>query len=212
MAALECAPAVPHEVLLSCSLPMALVHPESLDVIQANGEFALKFGRGRDVLQGALDEKAALRMATLVPGQPVRFLTSLSGFGDFTLQACRGCTDGRTWVSVTFRENERDASAPSLSIGVGRAILEAMPIAPAAASAQVDASPYMWDSKWLAETHLSLRTNLTAIISMGQLLEATPMAAEQTLYSQNMRCAPRPCLPPPSSLPGRGGEDTPQTH
>ena len=40
MAALECAPAVPHEVLLSCSLPMALVHPESLDVIQVNGEFA----------------------------------------------------------------------------------------------------------------------------------------------------------------------------
>ena len=46
MAALECAPAVPHEVLLSCSLPMALVHPESLDVIQANGEFASRPGDG----------------------------------------------------------------------------------------------------------------------------------------------------------------------
>lgn len=55
------------------------------------------------------------------------------------------------------------------------------------ATRQLNAILPMWDPVWVHETTLSLRTNLTAIISMGQLLESTSLSAEQSLYTQSIR-------------------------
>ena len=47
----------------------------------------------------------------------------------------------------------------------------------------------LWDSSWVAETTLKMRTNLTTITSSCRLIESTHLSAEQGLYTQNMRCA-----------------------
>jgi hypothetical protein len=176
--------------------PLAIAHAKTLRVIRANDFFLSEFGAVPGVLDPLLKGPAREEVTLATSRKPVSI--ELQALGRrYSISARRGDADGEhAWIAICFQrmpESGEDGEAG----GQG-----GPPPTPTEHAKQLSAFLPIWDSAWIADTTLAIRTNLTALISMGQLLETTHLSPEQSLYTQNMRYArTRPCARDASSCP-----------
>ena len=140
--------------------------------MQANESFQRTFGSGPTALSAVLPPDAAARLRA-ISAHPARSVMRL----DIPL-------DDSTCYTISARQSSGDRPEHIIL-----ALRKADPSSDCARPPSRAADQYfqpMWNSRWLADTSLQMRTNLTAVTSMGQLLASTPLSAEQGLYVEDL--------------------------
>ena len=168
--------------------PVAYVHPETLLVIEANTAFRSEFGETEDVLNRELSKDSILELRAINLGRPAARVTiELKTLGTYEMSS-RVCGNLAMICVAFYKICDAVEAAPSPEPEPAPVVTQrAVSPDTTAAAAAAAAIPPPWSASWLSTTSLTLRTNLTAITSMAQLLSTTGLSAEQTLYLQNMR-------------------------
>ena len=158
----------------------ALVDPSSLRVVAANEAFRSSFGMAERVLQDELSPEILERLRSVVqtstPAAPFDATLATTGV-TCSIRVHRSADD---YLAVSFRPAAASASFTALAPAPSDTR-----VAPAAPTIE---HTKLWDNTWLGSTNLNLRSNISAISSLCQLLSSTPLSAEQSLYVQNLRC------------------------
>ena len=167
------------------------MHSTTLDVVHANVPFLSIFAT-EDSLACALSKDHARVLIALTPRPEPAIIELTVRDTTYTLQASRAADS--ECIAVCLQPCEKKPDLPPFSMGLEVASPGIPLDRGMVRKAQGESSgPVItWDASWLADTSLQLRTNMTAITSMNQLLTSTPLSAEQSLYNTNLRWAAAP--------------------